>query len=552
MLTPSPVVSAYHDGHQLFRAIKKKWDKHRQQASTDLELSLTRSREDILTHWNAHAARLGARYEEGDSIAREQMKDIVINLQWALLTHLRCAGENNVSIDILALLSASDYGRARTISVLHELYQRLAQTAPIPWPIVAGSPVIDPSSSLGYYVDLIERLSVSQTADARSLPTGLPALTGAFSASPPELHGFLRVGEPSSPPQQGRRASTLGSISAWWTHRQMRGSRSSEGSSGADVEVVPRPGFSANLLVTPAPEPAPESVADSEATAVPPRRVKKRHSLSERDMITRRITRKLTKNPWMQDANDSGTEPESELETDEEDLRPSSADQQPPKTVDEPTSMAVSPALPETRLPPPPPSVISDSTNSNHSGSHTLVGRGTSVGTYWPPSKDNRYSGFCKGAWKLSSGLGGFKIFSEPIGYFILSSRWRCYRCYFDMPLAAGSREEHRYDTKVYLHSATGIQYRWAFLAKSHVACKRPAVSTPNHVRGSFGCIFCCAELDEPAPIFDSLDEFMGHLGSRHRGLHGAALLDRTRCVVGRVATEREDFDLNIPPLALK
>jgi hypothetical protein len=267
-------------------------------------------------------------------------------------------------------------------------------------------------------------------------------------------------------------------------------------------------------------------------------------------MITRQMTRKLTKNPWMHDANESGTEPESELETDEEDeLRPASANHQPPKTVDEQTSTAVSPALPDTRLFPPPPSVISDSTNSNHSGSHTLVARGTSVGTYWPPSKDNRYSGFCKGAWKLSSGLGGFKIFSEPIGYFLLVSRWRCYRCYFDMPLASGSRNEHRFDTKAYLHSPTGIQYRWPFLAKSHVACKRPAVSTPNHVRGSFGCIFCCAELDGPAPIFDLLDEFMAHLGANHRALHAVALLDRTRCVVGRVAAEREDFDLNIPPL---
>lgn len=53
--------------------------------------------------------------------------------------------------------------------------------------------------------------------------------------------------------------------------------------------------------------------------------------------------------------------------------------------------------------------------------------------------------------------------------------------------------------------------------------------------------------------MFEALDGFMDHLGLHHRGMGGAsatvtALLERTGCVVGRVAAEREEFDINIPP----
>lgn len=50
------------------------------------------------------------------------------------------------------------------------------------------------------------------------------------------------------------------------------------------------------------------------------------------------------------------------------------------------------------------------------------------------------------------------------------------------------------------------------------------------------------------APRFETLDAFMVHLGE-HRCMNAAALLERTRCVVGRVAGEDEDFDINIPPV---
>lgn len=59
--------------------------------------------------------------------------------------------------------------------------------------------------------------------------------------------------------------------------------------------------------------------------------------------------------------------------------------------------------------------------------------------------------------------------------------------------------------------------------------------------------MFCCAEMNAPAPRMESLEAFMGHLGACHRVMD-VVLLERTRCVVGRVAGDEEGFDINIPP----
>ena len=557
------VVSAYHDGGQLFRTIKEKWHnrRHPNEASAkDLERSLIRGHEDILTQWNARAAHLGRRYEEGDAIAREQMKDIVITLQSALLTHLRWAEGHEARLDMLKLLAASDRGRARTISVLHDLYQRQAQSAAIPWPIAlaAGPAVVDPTSSLGYYMDLIEKLSSSQPADARNWSDGGWATPGGgglsalITESPPETHGSLRQIGLVSPLSRDRRSSTFGSISSWWKDLQRRRS-SADASAVAEVESIPRPAFHypafpQSLATSREPETR-EDEAEAREDRVP--KVKKRRRKDEQD----EITRELTTNIWNHDTK-SETDSETEYESAEEgDILPLHSELQ--TTREAPTPIA---PLPNTTAPSvvsstrvstldraPVPSIASSETSTSNQSSY--ITRNTKGISYWPPSKDNHYSGFCKGAWKLNSGMGGLKVHSEPVGYFTLITKLRCYKCFFAMPLAKNcSRNDHRPDTRTYVHGPTGIRYRWSFLAKSHIECKRADVEMPHYVRGSFGCIFCCAQKNEPAPRFDSLDAFMEHLGVNHRCMNAAALLERTRCVVGRVADEDEEFDINIPP----
>lgn len=62
---------------------------------------------------------------------------------------------------------------------------------------------------------------------------------------------------------------------------------------------------------------------------------------------------------------------------------------------------------------------------------------------------------------------------------------------------------------------------------------------TAQYALGPLGCIICCAQQNEPAPRFQSVDECV------HRHMSAAALLERTRCVVGRVALDQEGFDIN-------
>jgi hypothetical protein len=113
----------------------------------------------------------------------------------------------------------------------------------------------------------------------------------------------------------------------------------------------------------------------------------------------------------------------------------------------------------------------------------------------WPPSIDNNYSGFCKGAYKLCIGIGSFKVRSEPIGYNYMVSRWQCSGCYFTMPLSkSGDRYDPRYSQEAFVHKSTDIRYRWLFLAKSHLKCKRQVSVGDTGSSVSFGCIFCCNE----------------------------------------------------------
>ncbi|KAJ5910604.1 hypothetical protein N7504_005247 [Penicillium tannophilum] len=555
------IVSAYRDGSELYRSIKKKWDRRhpREEASSnDLEHSLDRGQNEILAHWNDHVSRLGRRYEEGDNLSREQMKDIVITLQGMLLTHLSRAVDQRVSLDVMAVLSASDYGRSCTISVLHELYQRIAQSAPVPWPVGVGTvyATVDPTSTIGYYIQLLEQgRSLSRTKGSSSLggfvvtpPTAFP---GQLSGSPTEMLGLYKPDERYSPPQRERKSSGLGTaISSLWSHRSKRGSGSrasnaSSVASTADLEYlarsavpVPRCSNSKMILTEPA--------TDANPRPQQPSKTKEPRRRSEKEEITRRMTRKLMRNPW---TNDGRSECATDSDSDMSDETISPTEEVPKTASREDTHLAVSEITNQpspTPGQPAAPSVMSDETT--HSTALTVLPSSLPGGQYWPPSKENGYSGFCKGAWKLSSGLGGFKIYSEPIGYYLLMSKWRCYRCYFGMPLAPGSkRHDVRFDQEIYLHEATGIRYRWSFLAKSHLAYTKPGVSAPTHVNGTFGCIFCCAELDVVAPTLNSLDEFMAHLGEQHRSVD-LALLERTRCVVGRDASVEEAFDINIPP----
>lgn len=595
------------------------------------------------------------------------MKDIVIELQRALLTNLR---ENNAQIDLLALLQASDRGRVRTIFVFHSLYQRLAQAAAIPSPIDMGPALVDPASNLWYWMKLIESQHMVQAASSRyiqSLPSSPRGtiLPGGLSGSPPDMIGFLRqMQDRTSPSPVESRRSSKGSLGSFFGGRRRSSveaysprvdSRSRIDSLGSGAGLWPMAEVPDHYMMVDQKQEGSSSLTSAYASGIqgytdeardPAARLRQplrqeqvgnemednfqedqysrlrqhksilsapvRHEMDYDD-----LAREMTENPWSVDAasgplnihwqRTSSPEPipqlispESASQTSrmhasrvdvlwEQQSIPAPASERRRPMDTSPETRGFTPQLhsevtvrpdthtdpPQRRSPahgqshpqsspsqrhnpipantdtPPPtrtplfrpkhtPSITS--TNSNTSSASSVP----STHSIWPPSSENNYAGFCKGAWKLHSGLDGFKPHSEPTGFYGTQWKWRCTTCCFEMPLAPGSdRRAPKLDTQLFTHAATGIKYRWPFLAKSHMKCKR--LPGAGRGPGPFGCIFCCRERGT-VQGFEGLEEFLGHLGREHRFCGERTVLEMARCVVGRVAGAGEGFDVNIPP----
>lgn len=465
----------------------------------------------------------------------------------ALLTHLR---ENGVHLDIFALLNISDLSRARTISALHELYQRLAQEAPIPWhmtsPVARGLPSIDPGSGLARYIGVIDTLSSSQPPSEmysrrpseqsyrpvytpRSPPGTSPpgrVFTGSISSSPPDMTAATYRAPVEPPIQRERRASafssigSIGSISSWLRDRRRSSVESGEQDDPDRMDIA-----AAHSL--PASPPSHTELI----TGTSPRRIPHPVHAELESPIVNDVD---NNNPWL-----SVIQERVEHEMKEHALTHTNENLNAPRT-----SVASFPSIN---------SDISNSSGSSNPSEIILLPHNPSI-ALWPPSKNNDYAGFCKGAWKQNSGFEGFKVHNQPAGYYSHVTKWKCVNCFFDMPVALTSdtrSRDYRFDEKVYTHAPSKIRYRWSFLAKSHIASKvRPTAassSSPSAPKiGTFGCMFCCFEDDKSVLAFGGLDVFMNHLGAVHRDF-AATLLGSTRCVMGRVAGVEEVFDINIP-----
>ncbi|KIW99972.1 uncharacterized protein Z518_10900 [Rhinocladiella mackenziei CBS 650.93] len=201
------------------------------------------------------------------------------------------------------------------------------------------------------------------------------------------------------------------------------------------------------------------------------------------------------------------------------------------------------------------------------------------------PSESN-LAGFCKGAVRQQLGTRkkGFSLEhkkgAKGADYF-----FRCTKCNFEGPAAVSTalpsggrgaaKREKTFDSRVRV-SEGGIKYRWVFLAKSHVLNKANH-SDLNNGNDVFACYFCCAEgaakgwVDDnmstqlatlgtfgdkkptaiETPTFHGLQAFMAHLDT-HRipsRTPGLIVANEMNCIVGRVAHDSEDFDLNLPPM---
>ena len=156
-------------------------------------------------------------------------------------------------------------------------------------------------------------------------------------------------------------------------------------------------------------------------------------------------------------------------------------------------------------------------------------------------SARNPYGGFCKGAYKLQVGLTkeSVKLRNQSTSMTGQSNYFACAssKCAFEGP-ALKSGKTWIFDDE--MRRSNAIQYRWTFLAKSHVA-----LSKVKNREYNYQCVFC-ERKDEAMEVYRSEKTFIEHV-AMHRDQDSLALLtDKVCCITGRKAVKEEAFDINL------
>lgn len=526
--------------------------------------------------------RFGESYAQGDQTARDSMKDIIINLQMALITSLHEALQTDLELNYESLLIASDNTRTNAIVCLGQLHQRLASRSRQPpssqaTELPAGTPATQLPSRPVVEMDIPNdpyRPTSPQPPppyDPRSsdppveLPTG-----GGYNhdpaPAPPSREADDRT---SSPTRKPRRSSSISSTFSfrrrWFSHGPKETEHGDQGVDHAQHPIIPVNEYSSeqDYRAGQAPEAISPDQARSPSHATDPMSI-----VSPIDQASR-VSRGWTNisgvsfyspddvtnsNPWTipfsptSDHNMARSPPPN---------GPQQPDTQ--QAANQGLIVASSPRRHTFNNTPTRNNTTRGSTSgtsttsSTNEGltSYSSGGGGTSVSkSPYMPSEENKFAGFCKGAWKIQNNMkGAMTAEHRPSGMYGEIRFWKCCKCRFDGPMFGGySKSTRKFDTKIRV-DISGIRYRWLFLAKSHVPLKRePTVSDGSG--GSFGCIFCCAEWKQKAPVFKDLEEFMEHLQIHREQVLSPELIYRTKCIVGRIAADSEDFDINLPPKA--
>ena len=128
---------------------------------------------------------------------------------------------------------------------------------------------------------------------------------------------------------------------------------------------------------------------------------------------------------------------------------------------------------------------------------------------------------------------------------------WRCRnkQCVFHGP-AVKKVKEWRFDSDIIRNTGTqNIEYRWSFLAKSHLPLGKVKGGWRQH---TFKCFICHLQGNNQS-IFEGSRSFLDHTAS-----HAGQYLDNT-CIQGPLVLraelirnlsdkDSEKFDVNIPP----
>ena len=159
------------------------------------------------------------------------------------------------------------------------------------------------------------------------------------------------------------------------------------------------------------------------------------------------------------------------------------------------------------------------------------------------PDVKNLYSGFCIGAYKMQVGFEkeSLRLRNQSVSFGGEAHYWGCAnsKCVFEGQ-AWKSGKDWNLSNAVRIRN--GVQYRWRFLAKSHVA-----LSKTTGRAFDYQCIFCISQ-GQQAAVYRTEPAFIEHVAT-HRGQRAGPLVsDKFCCIDDRVARPEEDFDINLTP----
>ena len=190
------VVSAYRDGGAILDKIKeKRVARHAPLPPRLLQDSLARGPRAVEEAKDTGIERFGTKY--ADKIALDSLKDILIDLQGSLLKHLRQAQEDDNMTDFTTLVDASDIGRIRTVTVLNELYVRVARGTTLTQTPFGDMGSLSPRQDGSIAPDVVTQVNISPPASLSRGKAIQQSVSSAFpesSEQPKEQRSTAKAG----------------------------------------------------------------------------------------------------------------------------------------------------------------------------------------------------------------------------------------------------------------------------------------------------------------------------------------------------------------------
>ncbi|KAK4497340.1 hypothetical protein PRZ48_011791 [Zasmidium cellare] len=529
------VSQAFKDGGAIIEKIKKKRALKRAPPPPRLlEESIDQAPAEIERERKRGINRFGKAFEEGDHIAVISLQQITIQLQSSLLEKLRNAAfdDDTKITDFTYLVDAADVGRDRTIAALHEFKQRLinsqnvdqqqqqkpqdtARTTPTSSTSNVGIPPPEPTRS-----QTMQVLSNSQPKDAQ--PSKHRTWTREYSLSR-EASGEEDAAPGATEEQHFPHHRKRSSLLHFLKHNRTHSSEAKDKEKDKDKHT----------LHTQVEEP--HSRAASTAPTSVPFRPPPQCDVSSSDIHNPNYSQaKFRYEEWEDNPSEIWG---SKTSLERRETMPVAPDQgQNPNMSSSYVGQPLQPPSP----------VMTNRSNSNP---HTHAHQSTAVPT---PNPDNDFLGFCKGAWKLQNGdrkgsmhkCREVEAWSRHPSNSNASSFLACQtpRCAFRSNFANPNVDVIW--NKVFTAEAKGIKIRWPFLAKSHVTQK----VVVKH-QYSFKCLFCVFTRGSSG-VYHGMEYYLDHICQEHRGTNlGDVVLYRTGCINDRIATEEDEFDINLYPV---